>query len=269
MAGIQVTTQPPAELDDEQLLRYSRHILLDEIGIDGQQKLISARVLILGLGGLGCSAAQFLGAAGIGTLVLADDDQVDASNLQRQVLHIRDRIGLPKVDSARTALIERNAESQILTIGERLCDEALIGEVARADVVVDCTDNFPSRQEINRTCVRQGKPLVMGAAIRFSGQIAVFDHRMLNSPCYECLFPDGEDPQSERCATTGVFGPLVGIIGCMQAAETIKLLTGIGQPLEGRLLRLDALQMSWRESTLQKDPGCPICGNPMSAPVPP
>ncbi|MBK5913606.1 HesA/MoeB/ThiF family protein [Rhodocyclus purpureus] len=245
---------------DEELLRYSRHLLLDEIGVEGQQRILDARVLIVGAGGLGSPAALYLASAGVGTLVIADGDTVDATNLQRQILHRADRVGMAKVASAKIALAEINPEVVVETIETRLEGEALAAEVARADLVLDCCDNFTTRQAINRACVHARKPLVSGAAIRFSGQLAVFDMRRADAPCYECLFPEGEEVDPPRCATTGVFAPLTGIIGSLQAAEALRLIVGCGDDPTGKLLRYDALRLEWRTSRFKRDPGCAVCG---------
>lgn len=248
-------------MNDEQLLRYSRHVLLDEIGIEGQQRLLEARVLIVGAGGLGSPAAFYLASAGLGSLVLADDDTVDLTNLQRQILHTTDRVGRYKAESGKQTLAAINPEVTVQALTERLMDEALDTQVAAADIVLDCTDNFATRHAINRACVRHRKPLVSGAAIRFDGQVGVFDLRRDDAPCYHCLFPDGEDVEEINCATMGVFAPLVGIVGSTQAAEAIKLVVGIGTSLSGRLLMLDALAMKWHEVRVSRDPGCPVCGD--------
>jgi len=250
-------------MNDQQLLRYSRHILLPQIGVDGQERLLAARALVVGAGGLGSPAALYLASAGVGTLVLADDDTVDLTNLQRQILHRTASVGLPKVDSGRNTLAEINPECRVLPLPERLAGERLEEQVAAADVVLDCSDNFATRHAINRACVKFGKPLVSGAAIRFDGQVAVFDacggkHR--TSPCYHCLFPESQDVEEVRCATMGVFAPLTGIIGSVQAAEALKLLIGCGESLAGRLLLLDGLAMEWRSITIPHDPGCAVCG---------
>ena len=249
-------------MNDQQLLRYSRHLLLDEIGIEGQERITQARVLLLGAGGLGSPAALYLAAAGVGTLVLADGDTVDLSNLQRQILHREAGIGRNKAASGKDALLALNPELAVVSIEERLDGERLQAEVAQATVVVDCCDNFATRHAVNRACVASRTPLVSGAAIRFTGQISVFDLRQADTPCYHCLFPDGEDAEELRCATTGIFAPLTGIIGSMQAAETLKLLAGCGTPLTGRLLRLNALTMQWRSSDYRRDPACPVCAMP-------
>ena len=245
-------------MDDNALLRYSRQIMLPELGIEGQERLCSARVLIIGLGGLGSPAAMYLAAAGIGTLQLADDDQVDLSNLQRQVLHTTDRIGLDKTVSAQAGLNAINPETRLILHSTRLQDQDLLAAVEAADLVLDCSDNFATRFALNQACHDLQTPLVSGAAIRWDGQITVFDNRP-GSPCYRCLYTeDGEEEL--RCSENGVVAPLVGIIGAMQALEAIKLLSGVGEPLGGRLLMLDALRMQWRELRLRPDPACPVCG---------
>ncbi|MDX3907112.1 MAG: molybdopterin-synthase adenylyltransferase MoeB [Pigmentiphaga sp.] len=247
-------------MNDEQLLRYSRHVLLDEIGIEGQQSLLDARALIVGAGGLGSPAAFYLASAGVGSLVLADNDTVDLTNLQRQILHTTDRVGRYKAESGKQTLGAINPEIAVQALTERLMGDALDSQVAAADVVLDCTDNFATRHAINRACVRHRKPLVSGAAIRFDGQVSVFDLRQDDAPCYHCLFPDGEDVDEVNCATMGVFAPLVGIVGATEAAEAIKLLAGVGTSLSGRLLMLDALAMKWHEVRVGRDAGCPVCG---------
>jgi molybdopterin-synthase adenylyltransferase len=247
------------QLDDDGLLRYSRHILLPQIGVEGQEKITSARALIVGAGGLGSPAALYLASAGIGTLVLADGDTVDLTNLQRQILHRTQSVGQPKVMSGAATLAEINPHCHVVPLQERLVGERLAAEVAAADVVLDCCDNFATRHTVNRACVSLRKPLVSGAAVRFDGQIAVFDSRQENAPCYHCLFPEAEDVEEIRCATMGVFAPLVGIIGSMQAAEALKLLIGCGESLAGRLLLLDGLDMEWRSIAVPRDPACSVC----------
>lgn len=246
-------------LSDDQLLRYSRHIMLPEVEVAGQEIWLNSRVLILGLGGLGSPVAAYLAAAGIGELVLVDDDEVDLSNLQRQILHGQDRIGMAKVESARRSLLALNPDIRITTLQQRLDGETLAQWVAQVDMVMDCTDNFTTRFALNRACFAAGVPLVSGAAIRFDGQISVYDPRVADSPCYQCLYGDGDD-ENLTCSESGVLAPLVGIIGAMQAMEGLKLLAGIGRPLTGRLLILDGRRMEWRELRLHKDPACPVCG---------
>ena len=247
-------------MTDEQLLRYSRHILLDALGIEGQERLLASHALVIGAGGLGSPAALYLASAGIGKLTLVDDDSVDFTNLQRQILHTQARVGMAKAKSGQQALAAINPEIEIVPLTARLGGEALDALVATADVVLDCTDNFATRHAINRACVHHHKPLVSGAAIRFDGQISVYDLRRADSPCYHCLFPEGEDVEEVRCAVLGVFAPLTGIVGTMQAAEALKLAAGIGKSLTGRLLLLDALTMEWRSIRFRKDPGCAVCG---------
>ncbi len=246
-------------MNDEQLLRYSRHILLPEIGIEGQEKLRAARALLIGAGGLGSPIALYLAAAGVGTLTLCDDDNVDLTNLQRQIVHRTDAIGRPKVASARETLAGVNPETRVEMIASRVAGDELDRLVARADVVIDGCDNFATRHAVNRACFKHKKALVSGAGVRFDGQVAVFDMRDATAPCYACLFP--EDAQSEelRCAVMGVFAPLTGIIGCIQAAEALKVLTGAGEILSGKLLLIDALTMDIRTIRLKQDPRCAIC----------
>ena len=246
-------------MDDHALLRYSRHILLPQIGIEGQEKLLAARALVLGAGGLGSPAALYLASAGMGTLAIADGDTVDLTNLQRQIVHRTAAIGQPKVRSAQATLAEINPGCNVVPLQERLSGARLEAEVALADVVLDCSDNFATRHAVNRACVRYRKPLVSGAAIRFDGQVAVFDPRRADAPCYHCLFPEADDVEEVRCATMGVFAPLVGIIGAMQAAEALKQVIGCGESLAGRLLLLDGLAMAWRSISVPRDPACPVC----------
>ena len=245
-------------MDDQQLLRYSRHILLEELGVEGQQRLRDARMLVIGAGGLGSPAAYYLASAGVGTLTLGDGDRVDLTNLQRQILHTTERIGTPKVESARQALAAINPEVNIVTVEQRVDGDALSALVADATIVLDCTDNFATRHALNTACVHHRRPLVSGAAIRFDGQVAVFDLRDAASPCYACLFPPG-DGEDELCSVMGVFAPLTGIIGTVQAAEALKLAAGAGTPLVGRLLMLDALAMQWHSVRVPRDPQCPVC----------
>ncbi|MSQ51978.1 MAG: molybdopterin-synthase adenylyltransferase MoeB [Betaproteobacteria bacterium] len=247
-------------MNDSQLLRYSRHILLSEIGVEGQQRLLNARVLVIGAGGLGSPAAMYLTAAGIGTITLADGDTVDLTNLQRQILHATNAVGLPKVESARDTLARMNPETKLECISARLEGAALDQAVKQADVILDCCDNFSTRHAVNRACVKFRKPLVSGAGVRFDGQVTVFDLRHADSPCYECLFPEDAELEETRCAVMGVFAPLTGIIGTVQAAEAIKLIAGAGETLSGRLLLLDALKMAWRSVRLKKDLACKVCG---------
>lgn len=247
-------------MTDAELVRYSRHILLNEIGVEGQERIRQGRVLIVGAGGLGSPAALYLAAAGVGTLTLADGDTVDLTNLQRQILHREDRVGQAKAESGRQTLAALNPDVQLRPIVQRLQGDALDAEVARADVVLDCCDNFATRHDVNRACVAAGVPLVSGAAVRFDGQLSVFDPRRDNSPCYHCLFPEGEDVEEVRCAVMGVFAPLTGIIGTLQAAEALKLLAGCGEPLVGKLQLFDGLTSQWRTVRVPRDPDCPVCG---------
>lgn len=248
-------------MDDGHLLRYARHILLDELGIEGQERLLASRALILGAGGLGSPAAYYLAGAGVGQLILADDDEVELSNLQRQILHTTARVGWPKAQSGKLALAELNPDVVVQARVQRLLGLDLDEVVAGVDIVLDCCDNFATRHAVNRACVKHRKPLVSGAAIRFAGQISVFDMRSDDAPCYHCLFPEADEAEELSCATTGVLGPLVGIIGSMQAAEAIKVLTGMGEPLVGRLLCLDALTMQWNNVRFRRDPQCPVCSH--------
>ena len=247
-------------MTDDDLLRYSRHILLDEIGIEGQERIRAARALVIGAGGLGSPVALFLASAGIGRLTLVDGDTVDLTNLQRQIAHAHGRIGLAKVASARAAALALNPTLAVETVERRVDAEALAALVAEADVVLDCSDNFATRHAINAACIAAGVPLVAGAAIAFDGQLSVYDPRRADSPCYACVFPPDAAPPEVRCATMGVFAPLVGIIGSMQAAEALKLVGGIGASLAGRLQMLDARSMAWTEIRLRRDPACPVCG---------
>jgi adenylyltransferase/sulfurtransferase len=248
-------------MDDAQLLRYSRHILLTELGPDAQDKFAAAHALIIGVGGLGAPAAQFLAAAGVGTITICDADHVDLTNLQRQILYATSDIGAHKVDAAARRLSAVNPEVRIERIAARVGADDLAPLVAAADVVLDCCDNFATRHAVNAACVRAGKPLVSGAALRFDGQVAVFDVRDSQAPCYHCLFGEGDELEETRCATMGVFAPLVGIVGATQAGEALKLLAGVGQSLAGRLLLVDALAMQWRELVVPRDPACPVCAH--------
>lgn len=247
-------------MNDQELLRYSRHILLDEIGIEGQERLRASTMLVVGAGGLGSPAALYLAAAGVGRLLLADGDTVDLTNLQRQILHTPSRIGWAKVDSGRAALHALNPEVEVVPLNERLCGETLRAAVAESTVVLDCCDNFATRHAVNRACVAAGVPLVSGAAIRFDGQLAVFDPRKPESPCYHCLFPDTEVPDAVQCATMGVFAPLTGIIGTLQAAEALKIAGGFGKPVVGSLLLVDARSLEISRMTVPRDPHCAVCG---------
>lgn len=246
-------------MNDRQLLRYSRQILLPQIDIEGQQKLLDSRILVVGVGGLGSPVVLYLAGAGVGQLTLVDPDEVELSNLQRQILHDSNVIGLPKVESARRRLQALNPEVEVRPIAARLEGKDLEAAVAQADVVVDGSDNFATRFALNRACVRVSRPLVSGAAIRMEGQVAVFDSRQPDGACYHCLFREEDEESEETCSQTGVLAPLLGIIGSIQAMETLKLLLGIGQSLHDRLLLLDGLSMRWREIRIHQDPQCPIC----------
>ena len=247
-------------MNDDQLLRYSRHILLDEIGIEGQERILGAHALVIGAGGLGSPAALFLGSAGVGHITLVDDDVVDLTNLQRQIAHTTARVGQAKVASIAQAVQAINPTVAIHTVQAR-ADAALLEQlVASANVVLDCSDNYATRHAINAACVRQGVPLVAGAAIRFDGQITVVDPRSSASPCYACLFDPAAQFEEVQCATMGVFAPLVGVMGAMQAAEALKLLSGAGQSLAGRLLMLDARTMEWNSLRVPRNPHCSVCG---------
>jgi adenylyltransferase/sulfurtransferase len=247
-------------MNDQELLRYSRHLLLAEIGIEGQARIRGATVLVVGAGGLGSPAALYLVSAGVGRVVLADGDRVDLSNLQRQILHRETAVGRLKVESGRETLAALNSESVVDAIGVRLEGLTLDSAVARADVILDCSDNFATRHAINRACVRLRKPLVSGAAVRFDGQLVVFDSRDPDSPCYECLFPQASELEEVRCAELGVFAPLTGIIGTMQAAEALKLIGGFGRSLTGELLLLDARDLAVQRIRIPRDPECLVCG---------
>ncbi|MCB2263256.1 MAG: molybdopterin-synthase adenylyltransferase MoeB [Candidatus Thiosymbion ectosymbiont of Robbea hypermnestra] len=245
-------------MNDDQLLRYSRQIMLPTVGVEGQERLLAARVLVVGLGGLGSPVALYLAAAGVGTLVVADFDAVELSNLQRQILHTSERLGMSKVDSAQRALRAINPRVRIEGFEGRIDADTLPALLAGADAVVDGCDNFATRFAVNEACFRAGVPLISGAAIRTEGQVAVFPGRP-GGPCYQCLYPrDGV--ADETCTATGVLGPVVGIVGSIQATETLKLLTGAGDPLCGRLLLLDALTMEFRGLRLTADPHCSLCG---------
>lgn len=248
-------------MNDNQLLRYSRHILLDEIGIEGQEKLLAAHALIIGAGGLGSPAAYYLASAGVGKITLVDNDTVDLTNLQRQILHTSERIGQPKAQSGKQTLAQINPEIEVFALTERVNDERLAELVSHATVVLDCTDNFATRHAINRACVMHRVPLVSGAAIRFDAQISVFDARRKDTPCYACLFAPDQQFEEELCSTMGVFAPLVGIIGATQAAEALKVIAGIGETLAGRLLLLDARSMAWTSIKVARNDSCVVCGH--------
>jgi adenylyltransferase/sulfurtransferase len=246
-------------MNDDQLLRYSRHILLPEIGIEGQEKLLAAHALLIGAGGLGSPAAMYLASGGVGRITLADGDSVDLTNLQRQILHTTSAVGRAKACSGKDTLAQLNPEVDVTAIPERLEGERLAQLIASADVVLDCSDNFATRHAVNRACVAHRRPLVSGAGVRFDGQVSVFDLRQRDAPCYNCLFPEDTEAEETRCAVMGVFAPLTGIIGAVQAAEALKLLCGAGDSLNGRLLLLDCLAMEWRSVGLSKDPACKVC----------
>jgi len=248
-------------MDDEQLLRYSRQIMLANVGIEGQQALLDARVLIIGLGGLGAPVAMYLAAAGVGHLVIADHDVVELTNLQRQIIHSTDDLGLAKTISAANTLGALNPHVSVTTLDEKLDAVSLTAQMENIDVVVDCSDNFATRFAVNDACCRASIPLVSAAVIRMEGQISVFDFRDGSSPCYRCLYHEQGEP-GESCSETGVLAPLPGIVGSVQATEALKLLLGLGQPLTGRVLTLDAAAMEWRTVKLKKDPHCPVCGSP-------
>ena len=247
-------------MDDQQRLRYSRHLLLNEFGEEAQERLLASHALVIGAGGLGSSALLYLAASGVGRITICDGDQVELTNLQRQIVHRLDAIGRPKASSAAATLATINPDIRVEALEERAGPERIAALVRDADVVLDCSDNFATRHAINRACVAARKPLVSGAGIRFDGQVAVFDLRVEGAPCYHCLFAEDAQSTEERCATLGVFAPLVGIIGTFQAAEAIKLLAGIGETLAGRLMLFDALSSRWHEVRLARDPHCRICG---------
>jgi molybdopterin/thiamine biosynthesis adenylyltransferase len=246
-------------MDDDDLLRYSRHLLLDDIGIEGQERLLAAHALVVGAGGLGSPVALYLGSAGVGRITLVDGDRVDLTNLQRQIAHDQSRVGEPKAVSAALSVAELNPKVEVTALNERVGADRLDTLVADADVVVDCSDNFATRHAVNAACVRHAVALVAGAAIGFDGQISVYDTRRAESPCYACAFPEDAAFTDVACATMGIFAPLVGIVGSMQAAEALKLLAGIGTSLVGRLQMLDARTMEWTELRLARDPQCPVC----------
>jgi len=255
------------DLGDAQLLRYSRHILLDELGVEGQRRLLRAHALVIGAGGLGSPVVLYLASAGVGTITLVDPDVVDLTNLQRQIAHTLARVGSAKVDSAAMAAHAINPEPRIVALVERAEGERLSALVAAADVVLDCSDNYATRHAVNAACVAHAKPLVAGAAIRFDGQVSVWDTRGRDAPeraahpCYACVFPPDAELEETACATLGVFAPLVGIVGCVQGAEALKLIAGIGASLAGRLQMLDARTMEWTELRVARDPACAVCGS--------
>lgn len=246
------------ELTDAEMLRYNRQIILRQFDFEGQEALKSASALVLGAGGLGCASTQYLAAAGIGALTLIDDDKVEISNLQRQVLHNDNTVGMLKVESAKQALQTINPNVSVSTIAARLDDNTLHDLIAKHDIVLDCSDNVETRNQLNRLCHQLKTPLVSGAAIRMEGQISVYTYQA-NEPCYQCLSAlFGQ--QALTCVEAGIMSPVVGIVGTVQAMETIKVIAGMGQPLSGKILMLDAMTMSWREMKLSKQPACPVCG---------
>lgn len=247
-------------MNDAQLLRYSRHLLLPEFGLEGQARLGAAHALVVGAGGLGCPAALYLATSGIGRLTLADPDRVDLTNLQRQILYRVEAVGTPKALAARDTLRAVNPEVEVVALETRLEGEALEAAVAQADVVLDCCDNFATRHAVNRACLRHRRPLVSGAAIRFDAQLAVFDFRDAQAPCYACLFPEGGETEELRCAVTGVLAPLTGVIGALQAMEALRVLAFGDAPVPARLQLFDALGGAWRSVRIARDPACPVCG---------
>jgi len=246
-------------LSDEELMRYSRQILMPSFDIAGQETLKSARVLVVGAGGLGCPVALYLGAAGVGHLTLVDDDAIEVANLQRQIAFSQDQLGDAKAESLAYRVRRINPLVSVEAIAHRLESDELVRQVSEASLVVDCTDNFNTRFALNRACVAAKVPLVSGAAIRGEGQLSVYDSRDPESPCYHCLYPE-QGNEDLSCSEAGVIGPLVGMIGASQAMEAVKVISGVGKPLVGRLLILDAWRMEWREMKLARDPGCPVCG---------
>jgi molybdopterin/thiamine biosynthesis adenylyltransferase len=246
-------------MNDQQLLRYARHLMLDEIGIEGQQRLLDAHALVIGAGGLGSPAVLYLATAGVGRITVVDHDTVDLTNLQRQIAHNLSRVGLPKAESARATVTALNPDVQVHALVRRADAELLHDLVRKADVVLDCCDNFRTRHAVNQACVTHRKPLVSGAAIGWDAQISVYDVRQPDAPCYACLFPPDAAYEEVACATMGVFAPLVGVVGSVQAAEALKLLAGTGESLAGRLLMLDARRMAWDSVSLARQPACPVC----------
>lgn len=253
-------------MHDDALLRYSRHILLDDIGIEGQERILASHALVIGAGGLGSPAAMYLACAGVGTITVTDHDTVDLTNLQRQIAHRTVSVGQPKVESLQQTLQALNPLVKVNALQIRVDTETLNTLVQAADVVLDCCDNFSTRHAVNAACVRHGKPLVSGAAIQFDGQISVYDTRDLEAPCYACIFPPQATFEEVRCSTMGVFAPLVGIIGSMQAAEALKLISGVGRSLNGRLQMLDGRSMEWNEIRLPRNLACPVCGGRHASP---
>ena len=247
-------------MTDDQLLRYSRHILLDEVGVEGQQRLLDAHALIIGAGGLGSPVALYLAASGVGHITVVDHDLVDLTNLQRQIAHTTERVGQAKAHSAALAMRALNPEVQVHALTERADAQLLNTLVSGSHVVIDCCDNFETRHAVNAACVQHRVPLVSGAVIRLDGQVTVFDARARTSPCYACVFPPHQAPPEVHCATMGVLAPLVGLIGSVQATEALKLIAGVGTSLMGRLQMLDGKHMAWSELRLQRQADCPVCG---------
>jgi molybdopterin/thiamine biosynthesis adenylyltransferase len=248
-------------MTDDELLRYSRHILLPEVGVEGQERLLSSRALVIGAGGLGSPVALYLAGGGVGHITLVDHDTVDVTNLQRQIAHGQDSVGQPKVASARQRMLQMNPLARIECLQEKASAPRLHELVGRADVVLDCSDNFATRQAVNAACVAHGVPLVSGAAIGWDGQISVYDTRQPEHPCYACVFPPDTTFEEVRCATMGVFAPLVGIIGSLQAAEALKLLAGAGSSMAGRLCMFDLRTAQWDEVLVARQPACPVCSS--------
>jgi molybdopterin-synthase adenylyltransferase len=247
-------------MNDAQLLRYARHLLLDDFGVEGQQRLLQSHALVIGAGGLGSPAALYLGSAGVGRITLVDHDNVDLSNLQRQIAHNQSRLGQPKAESLRATVAAINPDVQLHALVRR-ADAALLEELLpQVDVVLDCSDNFGTRHAVNAACVKHHKPLVAGAAIGWDAQVSVYDTRVADAPCYACLFPPDAAFEDVACSTMGVFAPLVGIVGSVQAAEALKLLLGSAETLAGRLLMLDGRRMSWEQIAVGRQPACPVCG---------
>ncbi|QWE17736.1 molybdopterin-synthase adenylyltransferase MoeB [Polynucleobacter sp. AP-Nino-20-G2] len=252
-------------MNDEQLLRYSRHLLLEEIDVAGQEKVLSSHVLIIGAGGLGSAAAPYIAAAGAGKITLVDHDQVELTNLQRQIMHSQDSLGKSKVESGKLFLQSLNSNLVINAIQEKASEALLNSLLPTVDVVLDCTDNFATRHLINAACFKHHIPLVSGSALKFDGQLSVFDFRSDSSPCYACLFSPDEQFEEVSCASMGIFSPLVGIIGAMQAAQALQILIGFGQPLVGRMLLWNALNTQINEIRISRNPECPVCGQRHSA----
>ena len=246
-------------MNDDQLLRYSRHILLTEFGVEGQQRLLASHALVIGAGGLGSPVALYLASAGVGRITICDADTVDLTNLQRQIIHRTASVGSPKVESARGTMLALNPEITVVPLSERIAGERMDELVSSADVVVDCSDNFATRHALNRACVNHATPLISGAAVRFDGQVSVYDFRNPAAACYACLFPEEGENEDMPCAVMGVFAPVTGIVGTIQAAETLKLLAGVGETLSGRLLLLDALTMQIRVVRITRDERCSVC----------